>query len=149
MKSNPYHYTECGLDNIYLLNGVTTIDYEGEKAVSIHDVDGLHIAIAKDIVSMPRELTGQELRFLRKELNLSQKSLARYLGREEQAVARWEKNKTDDPVADRLIRVLWLDVNEQQDLSAMQLLERLQNLDQKDHETRLFQEVDCHWKPAA
>lgn len=149
MTQKPYHYLECGLDNVWLLNGFTIIDYEGEEAISIDNIDGLHIAIASDLVKMPRKLKGQEIRFLRKELDLSQKRLGALLGRDEQTVAYWEKDQTSDPIADRFIRVLWLDVKQQNNLSAMQLMERLQELDQRDYEERLFQEIDDDWRPAA
>ena len=37
-----YHYTECGLQNVWLTNGYDVCEVDGEKAVSISDVDELH-----------------------------------------------------------------------------------------------------------
>ncbi len=41
MKDSPYHYSECGLSNVYLVNGFNMIETSLGKAISIHDVDGL------------------------------------------------------------------------------------------------------------
>ncbi|HEX4839910.1 MAG TPA: helix-turn-helix domain-containing protein [Rhabdochlamydiaceae bacterium] len=91
----PYHYTECGLNNIYLLNGYKFIQTSRGKAVSIKDIDGLHKAIGLFLATAKKDLSGDEIRFLRHELLLSQLTLARLLGVSEQAVHRWEKGKVD------------------------------------------------------
>ena len=104
-----FHYLGCGLPNVFLKNGYELIDSPYGKGVTIHDLEGLHNAIGKIIVSSAGALTGQEFRFLRTELELSQAMLANLLGCEEQAVARWEKgkNKRVNAPAERLLRLLY------------------------------------------
>ena len=48
MSDKPYHYTESGLDTVYLLNGYEIVKSERGTGVRIQDVDGLHTAIAGD-----------------------------------------------------------------------------------------------------
>ncbi len=90
-----YHYTECGLNNIYLLNGYKFIQTSRGKAVSIHDLDGLHKAIGLFLVSSKKELSGEQLRFLRKELLKSPTALAKLLGVSLATIQRWEKGGDD------------------------------------------------------
>ena len=78
MKS--YHYRECGLDNVYLVNGFTVDEEDGEEYVSIDDIHGLHRLIAKQIVDKTTAMTGAEYRFLRIEMNLSQKTIGELFG---------------------------------------------------------------------
>ena len=103
MKS--YHYRECGLDNVYLVNGFTVDEEDGEEYVSIDDIHGLHRLIAKQIVDKTTAMTGAEYRFLRIEMNLSQKTIGELFGVDAQTVARWEKGKNEQPkMVDVLIR---------------------------------------------
>lgn len=88
-----YHYTECGLNNIYLVNGYKFIETPRGKSVSINDIDGLHKAIGLLLVTSKKDLSGEEIRFLRLELLMSQNTLAKLLGVSEQAIRRWEKGK--------------------------------------------------------
>ena len=68
-----YHYTESGLSNVYLKNGVTVEVVDGEEYTSIDDMNGLHSAIAQTIVNTNKPLAHDEFKFLRVELNVSQK----------------------------------------------------------------------------
>jgi putative transcriptional regulator len=96
--NDQYHYVECGLPEIYLKGGFTIEnDDEFGQCLTIFNVEGLHRAIGEDIISMRRPLTGSEIRFLRKELDLSQKRLGGILGVEGQTVARWEKGENPIP----------------------------------------------------
>ena len=87
-----YHYTDSGLDNIWLIGGVEHLDTPHGPASAIHDLDDLHHAIALDIISS-ESMSAQEFRFLRVELELSQRALARLLKATEQQVHRWENKK--------------------------------------------------------
>jgi putative transcriptional regulator len=103
-----YHYTECGMDNIYLVNGYSFVDAPRGRQVKIKDVDGLHDAIGKMLVAEKKNLNGKEIRFLRHEMLMSQATLAHLLEVDEQTVARWEKSKTEIPKpAEALIRLLY------------------------------------------
>ena len=70
--SDAYHYTECGLDDVYLLNGFQFHETPYGPGVSIHDVDGLHRAIVLSLCESQRSLTGNEVRFIRKQLEQTQ-----------------------------------------------------------------------------
>lgn len=99
MKHDTYQYLESGLDNVYLLDGFEFHHDPSGRTVTIHDVDGLHEAIARELIGKRQRLTGKEFRFLRTELLLSQAALAHALGVRELTVARWEKGQTEIPVA--------------------------------------------------
>lgn len=111
MSNRAYHYKACGLDNVYLLNGFTRHKDEGYGAsVSFEDIEGLHRAIGAALVNQKRELKGKELRFLRKEMELTQETLAGLMGVSVQTVANWEKSKTaNKALADRLLRLMYVE----------------------------------------
>lgn len=103
-----YHYKDCGLDNIYLSNGYEIIhDPEFGSAVSIHDVDGLNKAIAESIISCSPFIRGQEVRFLRSQLKLSQTEMGVLLGCDLRTVQRWEEKRNDaiPLTADKFLRL--------------------------------------------
>lgn len=145
-----YHYTESGLDNIILENGYTVHETPYGKGVSIQDTEGLHKAIAQWIVDRPCRINGAELRFLRLEMELTQKSLADILGADEQAVRRWEKGRARDITgpADRLLRALYKDYA-LGDGKLRAMVDRLAELDCIDRGQLVLREVDDHWARAA
>ena len=107
MTTNTYQYTECGLDNVYLVNGYEFVDTPRGRQVTIKDIDGLHKRIGS-IVSEKENLSGKEVRFLRHEMLMSQSTLAKLLGVSEQAIRRWENGKSQVPKpAEALIRLLY------------------------------------------
>lgn len=107
--SKPYLYRECGLDNIYLMNGFSIKDVDGEETVSVHNVDGLWKAIGLDLVTTKKTLSPKEIRFLRTQMNKTQSELAKLLRVDDQTVARWEKKKSKIPgPADLGLRMLFL-----------------------------------------
>jgi DNA-binding transcriptional regulator YiaG len=86
-----YHYTRCGLDNIWLRNGYRTEDLgEYGESVVVENVEQLEQAIARHLVDQARPLTGQEFKFLRIMLDMSQSEVGRRMGKDYQTVARWE-----------------------------------------------------------
>jgi hypothetical protein len=66
-----YHYTECGLNNIYLINGIKITEEDGEEFVSYANFDGIQQAIATSICSQITWMSPEQFKFLRKEFNLS------------------------------------------------------------------------------
>ncbi len=103
-----YHYTECGLDNVYLSGGVDFVDGPRGKQIVIREIDGLHEAIGRFLVYEKRNLSGKELRFLRHEMLMSQATLSKLLDVAEQTVHRWEAGKSEVPKpAEALIRLLY------------------------------------------
>lgn len=144
-----YHYTDSGLDNIYLVNGFTKRETPYGVGVSIEDIDGLHRTIGKWVATFPKAITGAELRFLRHELDLSQKKLGLMMGKSEQAIGRWERasSKPIDPAADRLIRIFYVehvDGNE----TVKSLIDRLCQIDQLEHAKCKLEERNGRWHVA-
>ena len=90
-----YHYTECGLDNVWLDGGFEVQKFGSYgTAVAVHDENGLHQVLGRDIVGQDSHLVGQELRFLRTQLDWTQTDLGKRLGYNDgQMVAKWEKAK--------------------------------------------------------
>ena len=130
MAGELHHYRECGLSNVFLLNGFTVQETRHGRAVSIEDMDGLHLAIGIHLAKKKMALTGAELRFLRFELGLSQKMLGALLGKNTQTVARWENGKSRiDSTAERLVRVLYIEQIGEND----KIRNRLQELTVMNH----------------
>lgn len=102
----PVHYTACGLDNVYLASGYQEIVIGGQRGVSVRDVDDLHKCIAGALIRK-KLLTGREIRFLRKLLDLTQRELGDFLRVSDQSIARYEKDQTPlDGPADDMLRLL-------------------------------------------
>ncbi|NJM81884.1 MAG: transcriptional regulator [Tabrizicola sp.] len=126
-----YHYRDSGLDNVWLENGYTVHKTTYGTGVSIHNNEGLHKAIGRWLVKLPKPLNGSEMRFLRLEMELTQRGLAGILGADEQAVRRWEKarKKPINGPADRLLRALYTEFVDG-DGSVRAMVERLAELDE-------------------
>ncbi len=142
-----YHYTECGLDNVYLINGFDEMEFDGETVYAVHDTDGLHQVIGEGIINKTRLLSGQEIRFLRKEIGLSQKDLGKVLGKTDQTVANWEKNKgyVQSQAEDIIIRMTYAEkMGVSKSLTAY--LNQLA-LDEIDRLERDFTEQEGKWGP--
>lgn len=136
IEVNMYHYTECGLRNVWLENGYIAKKTPYGDAISILDVDGLHKVIGLHLVNEKSRLSGAEVRFLRKEMNVTQKFLAETLGVSESSVRAWETHATKIPKPpERLLRLLYKSsVDKNSDVS--KTLERVAHLDRKMHEGR-------------
>lgn len=142
-----YHYTESGLRNVWLANGYKVRNVGGEEAVAIHDVDQLHKVIGRNLARKP-SLTGVELRFLRKEMGLSQKRLADMLGSSEQTVSLWERGGRMPVGYDRLVRAFYLEFLDG-NVKLQEMVERLIDLDRTEDEKVIFEDTDSGWKMAA
>ena len=147
--SAPYHFTASGLSNVWLQNGFTIETTPYGEGVRIEDVDGLHKALAHAIVTAKAAFTGEELRFLRKYLQLSQAGLGRLLGLSDQSIARWEKGQgAIDPSAERLVRMV---VRERMgdDPDWIEALEELAELDEATHGRLELRREGSAWREAA
>jgi DNA-binding transcriptional regulator YiaG len=103
------HYTVSGLDYVYLTNGFTVDDDpDYGRIVTIEDERDLHRAIGLYIITRPRNLTGAEFKFLRKQMGFKQKSLAGDLGVNEQTVANYEKGRSIPARSEFLMRLTFL-----------------------------------------
>ena len=141
-----YHYTSCGLRNIWLRNGYEARKTLYGKAVAIHDLEGLHRAIARALIASRPKLSGAEFRFLRKELELSQVSLAKLFGNDAQSVALWEKRSKVPTWADRLLRGLYRATIEG-NVPLRRMIEELNALEGSPSRRLTFEDTGKGWTP--
>lgn len=147
-----YHYTESGLPNVYLVNGFTVETLDGEEFTSIDDMNGLHKTIANAIIDSPKALTHQEFRFLRIEMNVSQKTLGTRFGVTEQTIARYEKGESSIPrTTDAALRSLYME-SQQKNNPVSYFLDLLADTEAQAAAQNIqlkLEEVNDHWAVAA
>lgn len=151
---NEYHYTECGLDNIYLINGFEIIKHDSDEEIFIHDVHGLHKAISMSIVFKQGPLIGNEIKFIRTTLDFSQTRLAQLLGCSYQTILLWEKNKTPiSPIADRLLRIMFFEyLTPERNRKIFDLINEIADFDAEVTSTNkkiIFEETPEEWRIVA
>lgn len=142
-----YHYTESGLQNVYLNNGYKSKKVAGGLAVAIVDADGLHQAIGRHIASKGY-MTGAELRFLRKELDFSQSRFGALVGASEESVSLWERRGRVPKSACRIMQAVYLETIDG-NVRIKELVERLANLDRENQDRMVFEDTDTGWREAA
>ncbi|MGB8873932.1 MAG: type II TA system antitoxin MqsA family protein [Desulfobaccales bacterium] len=103
-----YHYTESGLQNVWL-QGVEVFKCDcGEKFAFIPYVQELHKLIGMILLAKEDQLSGREIRFLRKHMGLRAKYFAKELGVGNVTVSRWENGEsTPSESLDRFIRLFY------------------------------------------
>ena len=105
-----YHYTQCGLDWIYL-DGVEQVRCGAcdESFVSIPNEESLLELIAKMVLVNMRPLQAQEIRFLRGLIGWTQEKLATEIGVQRLAVVKWEAGTASlGHRIDLILRGVWL-----------------------------------------
>ncbi len=148
--SELFHYQSCGLDNVWLRNGFQIKQTAYGEAVAIADVTGLHNTIGLFITDNEPLLNGAEIRFLRKELDLSQDMLSEVLGVSESTIRNWENQRQPiTSAADRVLRLVYRE-HIQGNTYVRVLVERLGKLDHARHIQRMEMEsTGDGWKAAA
>ncbi len=109
-QGQKYHYTESGLDNVYL----NSIDLRvcqacGSKSPVIPKINELHSTLGMAIALKPSPLVGKEVRFLRRRLGMKSREWAALLRVDACTLSRWEVG--EQPIgaqSDRLIRLLYI-----------------------------------------
>lgn len=142
---NGYLYRDCGLENVFLMNGFTRRETPYGVTYAIDDVDGLHAAVARALAKKPVPLSGAEFRFLRQYLKMSQRRFGELLDKDEQSVAKWEKEDNVPRYAEPAIRNL---VREKLGGNAevTGLLEQLAAADHEEYKARLeFSKSKRRW----
>jgi putative zinc finger/helix-turn-helix YgiT family protein len=104
-----HHYTESGLQNLWL-KGVEIFECEcGENFAFIPCAQELHSLIARILLQKEDQLSGSEIRFLRKHMGLKAKDFAKELGVGNVTVSRWESGEfSPSESLDRFIRLLYV-----------------------------------------
>ena len=102
---NKYHYIESGLGHVYINGLKSVMDAEGDEVVEIPLIAALHAEIARGIVMSKGAISGNELRFLRTEMNMTQAQLSEKVDVDAQTVGRWEREDTSiNSTAELVIR---------------------------------------------
>jgi len=147
---NLYQYKGCGLPNVFLVNGYKESMTAYGASVAINDVEGLHGAIADQLVMKPIALTPDEFRFLRTFLEISQKKLGESVGTTDQTIANWEKGNTAiDKAAETILRML---VREHRggNVVVQQFVDRLNETDKQERlESLTFKQSKKTWRREA
>ncbi|MBI2803111.1 MAG: helix-turn-helix domain-containing protein [Gammaproteobacteria bacterium] len=141
----PLHYPECGLDDVYLVSGYDAVKTPYGKGIVVKNVDALLRAIGCSLATEKKALTGKELRFLRKQMSLTQSELGQIVGLSSQQVARWEKGEYEIPgPAERLVRLLFIQ-HDGGNVDLRQLLRKLEERDAPAKETLIFEKTAKGW----
>ena len=145
-----YHYTDSGLDWVYLADGFQWHDTPYGRGMSVSDADGLHSLLLRDIMTSPHPIRGQELRFVRSMLDLSQDGIGKIMGVKRLAVTRMEghRSKPISPSADRALR-LYLALKEWDRDLAARIEELLNEMDDREHDRAEYAATDHGWARAA
>jgi putative zinc finger/helix-turn-helix YgiT family protein len=105
-----YQYKEAGLQNVYLKNiEVRNCDTCDLHSPIIPRILFLHEKIAQELTSKQSLLTGDEIRFLRKQLRLKSQDWATFLRKDVSHISRVENRKTQiNKDLDLLIRLSFI-----------------------------------------
>ena len=104
-----HRMTGVGLSNVYLRNGFTVSDSDGDETISYENLTGLYFEISRAIASTPFTMRAEEFRFMRKQLQMSQADIAVLFDKSDQAIAKWEKGLLPVPKAEStLLKIFWL-----------------------------------------
>ena len=103
-----WKFDESGLKNVRLA-GIEIIECKhcGEQAPIIPRINQLMIVLARAVISKPYGLIGNEVRFLRKHMEMTQEGFSRLVRVDKTTVSKWENG--EHPVggqSDQLIRFL-------------------------------------------
>ncbi len=136
-----YQYTECGLDNVWLRNGYRKVEREGKTVVLIEDEFGLHRAIGKRVCQQ-KFINGDEFKFLRREMKMSQDRLGAVLGVSENMVYLWEKRSAIPRQAIATVKAMYLEY-----IQESYQITKLLNTDSSDASNeRIFAEYSVTWE---
>jgi DNA-binding transcriptional regulator YiaG len=104
-----YHYTESGLENVYLENQEVEFCKKCKAgAPRFRRINQLHETIGRALAQQPAPLVGAQLRYLRKHLAYSTREWAALLRVDAATVNAWESGETAlGPQIDLLIRLVW------------------------------------------
>ena len=102
-----YHYAESGLKNVILGDLTVYTCSCGEEMPLIPHLEQLHRVIAVELIKSKSLLSGDAVRFLRKQLGMKAVELSRVLGVSKTTVSRWENGDENiGPANDRLLKSL-------------------------------------------
>lgn len=92
-EKKPFHFTGSGLPSVYLVGIKYFVCDCGEIVAEIPAVKQLMQLIARDLVTSPTDLSGAEIKFLRKRLGKKATDFSQYLGITPETLSRVERGK--------------------------------------------------------
>jgi len=106
---NPKRMRGAGGLEVYLEGG-THLHGQGDLQGTVYEnLDGLYHQLASAVALRVGQMSGEEARFLRKRLGLTQAQLGALGGKSSQVAAKWEKGTLPMPSAEAsLLRLLWM-----------------------------------------
>lgn len=136
-----YAFTECGLKNV-TLQGVEIIRCPGcgDEQVVIPRLDELMKTLALAVISQPYRLQGDDVRFLRKYLKMTQAEFASYLEIDKTNLSKWENN--EDKIgeqSDRLIRSITIALGD----GLQERIEEVVRLFPRIHKSKRRPRLEC------
>jgi transcriptional regulator with XRE-family HTH domain len=125
-----YLFVESGLTNVKLHGvGLLKCDKCGSSAPLLSKIGNLMQVIATALVLKPSQLTGKEIRFLRKYIGFTGEQFGKKLGLTKEHVSRIENGKHPvGPQTDRLVRYLAVSANPDLKNEMKHLFERLDTI---------------------
>lgn len=125
-KVGHYRYNESGLDNVYLENIPIYECFCGASFPSIFRLHRLNELIASTLLKKLALLSGNEIKFLRKNLHVPSKLFAQKLGVDKTTLSKWENEAQKHSEGfDRLIRMTYIiekGINRQEQLNIQKQL---------------------------
>lgn len=120
-----HHYTECGLMNVFISGIEVQTDDDGDEVIIVPAVNELHHVIAAGIIGHAKGISGEELRFLRTEMGMTQSELSKVVTRDKQTIGRWERGEIEiDSPSETLIRKLAIEKLRLEDVGIVELSKR-------------------------
>lgn len=144
----PFHFIDSGLPNVYLVGIKYFVCECGSIVAEIPAIKQLMQLIARDIVTSPLDLTGAEIRFLRKRIGKKAAEYSTYLGVAPETLSRFENGKqTISLQAQKLARLSYCVYSEDSNLAecARTILQSiLEEIKDKHKKANIVLEMDTN-----
>jgi DNA-binding transcriptional regulator YiaG len=144
MERGAYRFRESGLDNV-VLKGIETVKCPacGNQDPIIPNLDGLLRVLTIAIVTQRQPLTGAEVRYLRKYLEMSGEQFARILHTDKSTLSKWETGAVNiGSKSDLLIRAVVLNLGRGMRDKAEQITRDFEHIDEDSKASSRRIEVD-------
>jgi len=148
----PYHYKLSGLKNVFLV-GIDVHECHkcNEDSPIIPKIGELHDVIARGLINKAKPLTGNELRFLRKNADLPANKFAALLAMSPEHLSRIENSPMQSlgPQADKLARAIIAMRRDGGEAARKVLLRTAEMILDKISTKQVITLEGDHWKKAA
>ena len=94
-----YKYEESGLSNVFIEGLEIQDDDSGEECVMIPNIKGLHSGLHRYLLKMPGRMKGEQIRFIRTEMQLTCRELSTLTGIK---VKNWKDIESDEKSLSRI-----------------------------------------------